>query len=400
MRQGISLCEIYFSGPEHARLLGHSEENLILACTFLVLNNGLVESAPCTQYGNITSTLLPSHFKCYTVTYTPRENLSPFGITVTLFLDSMLVNILEPYVGMGENEKSGIQVYAHPRDTSPNVWQGFQAKPGHMTTAIPNFMVRERLQEPYGLCVESKEASGEIWNYDRKLSYSKMGCFDSCVQDAFIKHCGCISPGFQTVGHNSLLNRTANITGCTSMKHGLERFKNMSACTYSTGTKVILDCFAMDSCKDECQDVWLTMQVDSVPWPLKSQQLSFYKKMIKHRHFAPKFDIYEEILDEINRGNKTKATSLLQQQNLIENNFVKFTFNPAAFHIIKLSDIPKTQLVDLFSSLGGTLNLYSGITLLVVVEIIELLWKLLTGSFQQGSHQTRPTNDGWSMEKK
>ena len=44
-----------------------------------------------------------------------------------------------------------------------------------------------------------------------------------------------------------------------------------------------------------------------------------------------------------------------------------------ALSYTKLSELPKTSVVDLLSSIGGTLGLYIGISFLSLVEIVEIL---------------------------
>ncbi len=391
-----------FSGPENARLLGHTKENFIMECTFLVLNYGIQERIPCSEHGNITSTLTPGRINCFTISYIQMDpHIVLYGIIMTLFLDNFPTNIFETYTGKADIESSGVLVNVHNPGTLPNIWEGFRAKPGHLTKVIPNFIIRERLSKPYGHCNANEERNNiEIWNYERKLSYSKVGCFDSCVQEALKDGCGCISPHFLSVGQKSLNNFTGDVDGCYSLKQGIEKFINMSICSYHVGIESIFKCFDVDTCNDLCTNVWQTFQVDAVPWPVKSKHLSFYNQLIKGRHFAPKFDIYEEILFLLDNGNTTEASALLHSVNLIENNYVKIDFQPSAFHVTKFQDIPKTKVVDVFSSLGGTLNLYSGITLLVFVEIIELTWKLFTGTVNYGNQQTQPSSVEPSKERK
>ncbi len=383
---------VVFLGPEHARHLGHTMENFILECAFIGLKDGIEQQLPCSEYGNITPTLIPNYMNCFTITNAPVEDILPYGIAVTLYLDNFPENIYETYSGNGEMDSPGVQVYVHPHNTIHNVWEGFRAQSGHITTVVPHYSIRERLSEPHGLCKAKEEGKNEdIWNYERQFSYSKIGCYESCIQEALKENCGCIAHDLSSIGQNSY-NQIGDVTGCSSVKQGFQRFINMSWCTYNVGMEVIMKCYEVDTCKDECTNIWQTLQLDAVLWPIKSKQLSFYNKLIKGRHFAPKFDVYDEILSLIESGNKTEASVLLQNVNLIENNFAKFNFIPSAFHIVKFEDIPKTKLVDVISNLGGTLNLYSGITLLVIIEIIELTWKIFTGTVNYGNQQTQPSS--------
>ena len=55
---------------------------------------------------------------------------------------------------------------------------------------------------------------------------------------------------------------------------------------------------------------------------------------------------------------------------------VKVTISIADHHYLETKDIQKVSSIDLFSKLGGILNLWAGITLIVIVELAELMFRL------------------------
>ncbi len=71
-------------------------------------------------------------------------------------------------------------------------------------------------------------------------------------------------------------------------------------------------------------------------------------------------------------GNETEALDLLSQTNLIENNFVKLKVFLEDLDITTLEDTPKMTGIAFLSELGGAMNLYIGINLILVVEFLEL----------------------------
>ena len=63
---------------------------------------------------------------------------------------------------------------------------------------------------------------------------------------------------------------------------------------------------------------------------------------------------------------------------------------------MQVRDIPKMSVTDLVSSLGGALNLWSGITAVVAVEILELLYFSCRDMLQKGGRQ----KDAQKLESK
>ena len=54
-------------------------------------------------------------------------------------------------------------------------------------------------------------------------------------------------------------------------------------------------------------------------------------------------------------------------------------------------DHPQLSFIGFISQLGGALNLWAGITVVVVIEVVELLFELLTGEFYQCRHDQDPS---------
>ena len=57
---------------------------------------------------------------------------------------------------------------------------------------------------------------------------------------------------------------------------------------------------------------------------------------------------------------------------LLRNNFVKYTVSLENYRTLHMDDQPKYNIVNLISQVGSILNLWSGITVMIVIEVIEL----------------------------
>ena len=69
----------------------------------------------------------------------------------------------------------------------------------------------------------------------------------------------------------------------------------------------------------------------------------------------------------------------IEVRHFVERNVLKVSMYMADLKHVEVTEVAKTTLADFISSLGGALNLWSGITVLVMVEmldfVIHLVWK-------------------------
>ena len=112
--------------------------------------------------------------------------------------------------------------------------------------------------------------------------------------------------------------------------------------------------------------------VSHTKWPLPYQYRHFYNRLIKSKPYADKF----HILADFNNSELQQATQV------VEDNFVKIDFILDITHYYELKEIQKYTVFSFLGTLGGALNLWAGITVVVVVEIIEALINIVYSFFK------------------
>ncbi len=154
-------------------------------------------------------------------------------------------------------------------------------------------------------------------------------------------------------------------------------------------------------CPHRCTEMIIDNEFYESDWPPISNQLSFYQTVVKHKEYANKFSVYEEILQIAKQGNESEAERLLKQTDIMSKNFLKFSFMFRPNKLAMLVDVEQITATDLVSSLGGVLNLYAGISLLVIVEIIDVLVNSFCHCFvtrQKHSCKSRTVSTQWTRE--
>ena len=116
-------------------------------------------------------------------------------------------------------------------------------------------------------------------------------------------------------------------------------------------------------------------QIITTRWPDKTSILPFYEQYVVGRPFEKRFAKYSIIKEKsLNSSEHEETMQMLRDTTLIEDNFARVDFYVGSTTLVKMTDTKKYTQTDLFSTLGGTLNLYSGITFVIILELFELLF--------------------------
>ncbi len=133
----------------------------------------------------------------------------------------------------------------------------------------------------------------------------------------------------------------------------------------------MMDCD--QKCPNHCETTSYSTSVSQAKWPLDTMAESFYQEIIAGKHYAWKF---QKLLEKP-KGNDNISDYILhlQQQELIRNNFLSVHFRMSDRMYIYYEDQPKHSILGLAAQLGASLNLWSGITMVLLIELCEALLK-------------------------
>ena len=196
------------------------------------------------------------------------------------------------------------------------------------------------------------------------------------LQKAVLDECNCIKAQFLVLPIEYSLNK---LHFCGSANFNGTRVKNETTCVNSMKWKLIklFETTIKHTCNMPCNETYYTMTVSSSPWPIEPLQLSFYEDFIKNKSYAKHFAAYEEIYTEFqNTFDGNKAMADLEKHSLIEKNFAKIEIVLPEINEELYSITYQTTLSSLIASVGGSLNLLSGISAIILIEVLDLIIKL------------------------
>ena len=93
---------------------------------------------------------------------------------------------------------------------------------------------------------------------------------------------------------------------------------------------------------------------------------------------ANKFTDFEDIGRSIETGNEADAIAIIKNTDIVTRNFLHLTikYNPKITYVQELEAMTIGSFVG---SAGGILNLWSGITFIAIVELLDLSINILWG---------------------
>ena len=224
-----------------------------------------------------------------------------------------------------------------------------------------------QLPQPYGDCIEEPE-NEIIWTLNgRKLEYSKLGCQYAFYQRLKKYCCGCINENYPIIDYK--IDTFENLTSCRKIS---ENYIFNYTCIMDETCSSSWDSFET-VCPDICERSAYHVSVSSFTWPDTRDIGAFYREYIAGRDFEHRF--------------KRFLTNPPRLYKLISENFAKVRINFDTEEIVTFIDSPKFTFTSFISALGGLLNLYSGISFVIVIELIDFCLSILHRCYKfKGQH--------------
>ena len=321
------------------KLLGHPPDEFIISCNF-------DQNEKC-SYRDFQQFQHRRYGNCYTFntgaiqgqsqTRQTSRFGSEYGLTLVLFIHQ------DEYVGLFTQE-AGVRVAIHNPENVPfPESHGFNAGPGTNTNFNIRINQNIRSPDPYGNCTEQNQIENNV--YDGR--YSFLGCNKACIQSTLKEECGCIddiNTLFTDVPICDILDRT------------------QVRCREKINTMFENDELACN-CVQRCQETSYSVQYSTTKWPSDKYEGYLFSAL---SHVPIIQDVLVEGIEQTLK------------------NVVKLQFTFEELNVQTIEESPKYTNIDLFSSVGGLLGLYVGISIVTVFEFLDFVIKLAINCFCGG----------------
>jgi amiloride-sensitive sodium channel subunit alpha len=372
------------------RLGLHGPGSFIQSCSYTLKDEDNLRTENC----KIGLHRHPQYFNCYTA-----KLASPSGVvlkmSLRLFLnDSIQLFYPDDYITDVDSQLHGVKLLIHEPDSYPDLTQrGYDIPPGMAAKLFLSTTIKKFLPEPYGDCKE--DTATRIDDKGRKYRYEKQTCLDQCIQTWINKKCGCIDPW--VIGSNE--PQYEHLPFCANLNTTLGALRWRLACMYDYELRPPSEC---QECKMPCRRNEYNTVLSLSKWPHESHHFQIrtalyggdlnsnstddndtinfdFDAMFNHlvrdkgMLFENHYQGYFRSAVDLEKA-KEDTKRVLMDTDTFQRNFVSVTVMRDSFEALVIQEAPETSLGEMLSKIGGTLSFWLGITLVTVMEAVELLY--------------------------
>ena len=331
------------------------------------------DSLPIMHDFDVSVSWEPHYYKCYT--FNPPSGVDVSRLSAILYIDNFPQHLID-YFTIDSKQgvlSPGTFLSIHPQGTSPDFANGKVISPGTEVTVQLSQTNLHRVAQPIGSCVSCSDDP-------TRCHHSLELCYSLCRQTTYIEKCGCLVT--QEMYTDVELNMAKGVfcsnvalKPTTTTLSGYTGSWIRAACKYLTNPSAA-DC----QCIWPCNETTYGQTFSNAQWPHKPYQLAFYQNFIQSNPdlYEGKFDVYCQILADAPNQPNNVTIQRLEQQNLIENNFMALNIYFTDQLISTTTETLTTTWDSIISSLGGALNFWVGMSVIFAAELIELVYDVCT----------------------
>ncbi len=329
----------------------------------------------------------PEDAECHTFRAPKLENRSSHewwhkdggirGLSLILYLGSNFYTPLELFpLHFTNSNGKGYKVDIHPVKTQPKMTTALKFAPGKATSLQLYPHVRTLLGHPYVPCTTQKYSKVNE-QFIQDYLYTRRLCSSHWYQSQYISKCGCLN-----------VNIIASETMIQEYPFCGFLYDNFNK---TIGRLQCLDTLNIHSekllaqCPEPCNAISYLTEAGSELWPHSHFLWSFYETYIQGRHFEPRFRKVKELLKVLSdnetdifeiKDHPVEYQYIQEATDQISNNFAQLQVYFEDLQVRVYKDVKAMNASTLFSNVGGTFNLWIGVTVFTVVELLEVVVRM------------------------
>ena len=355
----MELMNAYYQsiGSVAATRIGHKEHMMIAGCETVDLYGFNLRHDDCGTIVKIVHVTTSNDFNCYLLYINTTENVQRFflGMSLVLYLDHFS-NVSN---GVSVENDVGIKVSVDsPRTTSFNNLDSIYLKPGTSSNIQVYQAKRERMPEPYGNCRKADDKFvKEFQTINQATTYTVRACTSLCVEEIILAECRCKDASML----NLLTQKGEQSDFCENITLPHATFIKYSICAESTRRRALAECG--NKCTFPCSEILFSTTISAGAWPHNYAMNGFYDKYINNHPYADRFS------DVVH-------WRLSPQTELVKKNFLRVSIHHGDYLVYRYVEKSAITFSNFLSRIGGALNLWSGITIIVIMELVDLIFKM------------------------
>ena len=332
------------SPDEKKQAIGFLLNESLISCTF---NNKFCDSNYFTTFFDY------NNGNCYT--FNGGENKDILNTTLTGSNYGLSLEILtgDPTVQTLPKTSQGLLLVAHNQTKSlvPTIQlkNGIHIPPGYDSYVSVSREFHSKLPYPYSNCIADLQTSQTIgsvlYSYMKSTgisTYDQASCIRLCYQKVVQDTCQCYDPKYPQLENMTIKCLSTNQVPCVlnvTEYIFLQRNDYINICGFD--------------CPIECNTIDYSQSISSAFYPSE-----YYVSVLANKSYLTKFNT---------------NGSFISLQKSVRNYLVKLTVNYNQLGYKYIEEQPSKEIYTLVGEIGGQFNLFIGISILSVTEVLELL---------------------------
>ena len=338
---------------------------------------------------------------CYTMrTSVLNESTETRGMTLLLNNGPPFTEHIPYGMSLTSSQSNGVRMVIHSPGTLPDFKRGFSIGTGTENVIKIVQTKVERLHTPHN---PYDCTSQTYMENSTKAKYSRDICIEQCSQINIFESCGC------TVNWYDIPDSLRDVELCGNWTNANWTMFNEEIEKLKCGSSIEpMSEQCENGCLLSCSETTYNYFVASTPWPPKFIELGLFENYIEgclddHPQVKERFRAYECLNAEVTNSttaNTTCGNYQVTDLNEIEKSFMLVKIVIEEDFPYSLVDKPSYAWEDMLGLIGGMLSLWLGISVMTVVEILELFYFILKryfGKLQNYMFKVKPQVISWDI---
>ena len=361
-----------YIGFDAAREVGHGIEDLLVDCSLLKADFTMKNVRPCEGFVKISLKQFTDIFNCYSISILKQPTKDVYtGYSLILYTGSAY----SEHAGHLGNDPSlftnGITMSLHQPSSLPfmNV-QGHALGTGAFHTIRYYVERHKRLHEPYGGCVEPQQGNYTQSLDGNPLRYTALTCWTSCVEEDIIANCKC-----RDADMGGAIGTAKAVPFCGDAHASIDVLEKRMHCALKQRKSSDSPCYR--SCPLSCWESVYKTFPSQVSWPRRDMAGQFYYEYIQGNPVQELFGSISNLTQGTCQVLNSSCSLYDDIAQLILDNFLGVQIYVSQIKSFMVGARPKLGPAELVSQIGGAINIWSGISVIVIIEIGELVINLI-----------------------
>ncbi len=362
-------------GLQEASLLSHSWKDFVLSCHIFYLDGVMEKTTPCSFVRMGIALYQHQHFfNCFKIYGENRGKASTrptTGMSFLLYID----DIKESENARDSNLHSAgrgavLAIGDSGTFVNPDT-DGIEILPGYVNVIRFKPVRRIRLPKPHGECMRRKsqhipgpgggvnESNAYGNPFNLPYLYTEDACLGACIENYIAQTCGCQDGG----QYGTMLRVFGNVSFCGATDAGREIFLDRLQCTLKWRSVFRKQC--LSQCPPPCTEK--LMDKSATYLEMSRFELEAQLEEEKKRSSVPTID----------PNIKNIVPSFVLDAEM--SHFAQVNLKRRRTSYFVIEDTKAMTVSDLLAKIGGAMNLWSGITVFVFIEVLDFICRLGQG---------------------